>query len=421
LLLQKEKPHHAPQRENNFAGAIMTVIKEVSRAKGQTDASDTVRDEFRCGRRIARLRADADPDRSPAPGGAMDSGRKRRGVAAGWSAAVVLLLALAGRTPAANAQLEQPRQQAASDGFAVVELRSNFFVIGGAGGNILAQIGPIGVVVVDSGTTEAADRVVAAIRRLTPLPIRYVINTGMDADHVGGNEKLARAGLSILPGAVAAGAGLGDALLNNAGGASVLAHENVLTRMSAPTGQTPAFPSGLWPTKTFQYRIYSMYLNGEGIQITHMPAAHTDGDTVVAFRRGDVIATGDLVDTTRFPVIDVARGGSVQGEIDALNRLMDMTIYNLPLQWTSDRTLLVPGHGHVYDKLDLLEYRDAITIVRDRVRHLIGQGRTLEQVRAANPTLGYRSQYGAESGPWTTDMFVDVIYKELSAKTGASR
>ena len=351
----------------------------------------------------------------------MDSGRKRRGVAAGWSAAVVLLLALAGRTPAANAQLEQPRQQAASDGFAVVELRSNFFVIGGAGGNILAQIGPIGVVVVDSGTTEAADRVVAAIRRLTPLPIRYVINTGMDADHVGGNEKLARAGLSILPGAVAAGAGLGDALLNNAGGASVLAHENVLTRMSAPTGQTPAFPSGLWPTKTFQYRIYSMYLNGEGIQITHMPAAHTDGDTVVAFRRGDVIATGDLVDTTRFPVIDVARGGSVQGEIDALNRLMDMTIYNLPLQWTSDRTLLVPGHGHVYDKLDLLEYRDAITIVRDRVRHLIGQGRTLEQVRAANPTLGYRSQYGAESGPWTTDMFVDVIYKELSAKTGASR
>ena len=204
------------------------------------------------------------------------------------------------------------------DGLAVVELRPNFFLIGGAGGNILAQIGPVGVVVVDSGTTEAADRVVAAIQRLTPLPIRYIINTGMDADHVGGNQKLARAGLSILPGAVAAGAGLGDALLNNAGGASVLAHENVLTRMSAPTGETPAFPSGLWPTKTFQYRLYSMYLNGEGIQVTHMPAAHTDGDTVVAFRRGDVIATGDLVDTTRFPVIDVARGGSVQGEIDAL-------------------------------------------------------------------------------------------------------
>ena len=344
----------------------------------------------------------------------MDS-RRGRCTMATWSAVVAVLVAFAGWMPATLAQ------QGPGDGLAVVELRPDFFLIGGAGGNILAQIGPVGVIVVDSGTTEAADRVVAAIRRLSPLPIRYVINTGMDADHVGGNEKLARAGLSILPGAVAAGAGLGDALLNNAGGASVLAHENVLTRMSAPTGQTPAFPSALWPTKTFQYRIYSMYLNGEGIQITHMPAAHTDGDTVVAFRRGDVIATGDLVDTTRFPVIDVARGGSVQGEIDALNRLMDMTIYNLPLQWTADRTLLVPGHGHVYDKLDLLEYRDAITIVRDRVRHLIGEGRTLEQVRAANPTLGYRSQYGAESGPWTTDMFVDVIYKELSAKTGASR
>ena len=343
----------------------------------------------------------------------MHSGRVT--VAAGWAAVVGVLVALAGWMPAVVAQ------QTTADGLAVVELRPNFFLIGGAGGNILAQVGPVGVVVVDSGTTEAADRVVAAIQRLTPLPIRYIINTGMDADHVGGNQKLARAGLSILPGAVAAGAGLGDALLNNAGGASVLAHENVLTRMSAPTGETPAFPSGLWPTKTFQYRLYSMYLNGEGILITHMPAAHTDGDVVVAFRRGDVIATGDLVDTTRFPVIDVARGGSVQGEIDALNRLMDMTIYNLPLQWTSDRTLLVPGHGHVYDKLDLLEYRDAITIVRDRVQRLIDQGRTLAQVKAANPTLGYRSQYGAESGPWTTDMFVEVIYRELSAKKGGAK
>ena len=346
----------------------------------------------------------------------MDSRMGRCALAAGWSAIAAALVAmtLAGWMPTASAQ-------ASGDELAVVELRPNFFLIAGAGGNILAQVGPIGVIVVDSGTTEAADRVVAAIQRLTPLPVRYIINTGMDADHVGGNQKLARAGLSILPGAVAAGAGLGDALLNNAGGASVLAHENVLTRMSAPTGQTPALPSGLWPTKTFQYRNYSMYLNGEGIQVTHMPAAHTDGDTVVAFRRGDVIATGDLIDTTRFPVIDVARGGSVQGEIDALNRLMDMTIYNLPLQWTTDRTLLVPGHGHVYDKLDLLEYRDAITVVRDRVQRLIDQGRTLDQVKAANPTLGYRSQYGAESGPWTTDMFVEVIYRELSAKKGGAR
>jgi glyoxylase-like metal-dependent hydrolase (beta-lactamase superfamily II) len=207
-------------------------------------------------------------------------------------------------------------------------------------------------------------------------------------------------------------------VVSNFGRASVLAHENVLGRMSAPTGRQSPVASGLWPTKTFNYHQYSMYLNGEGIQVIHQPAAHTDGDTIVFFRRGDVIATGDIIDTTRWPVIDTKRGGAVQGELDALNRLMDMTVFNLPLQWKADRTFLVPGHGHVYDKLDLLEYRDAVTIVRDRVQDLIDEGKTLAQVKAANPTLGYRSQYGADSGPWTTDMFVEVIYNELSAKKG---
>ena len=298
----------------------------------------------------------------------------------------------------------------------VVQLRPNFWVIGGAGGNVVVQTGSEGVILVDSGSTERADQVLAAIRRLTDLPIRYIINTSMDADHTGGNEKLARAGLSILPGAVVAGAGLDDDVVSNFGRASVLAHENVLGRMSAPTGKQSPVASGLWPTKTFNYHQYSMYLNGEGIQVIHQPAAHTDGDTIVFFRRGDVIATGDVIDTTRWPVIDIKRGGTVQGELDALNRLMDITIFNLPLQWKADRTLLVPGHGHVYDKLDLLEYRDAVTIVRDRVQDLIDEGKTLAQVKAANPTLGYRSQYGTDSGPWTTDMFVEVIYSELAAK-----
>jgi glyoxylase-like metal-dependent hydrolase (beta-lactamase superfamily II) len=309
-------------------------------------------------------------------------------------------------------------QRPADTGLEVVQIRPNFYVIAGAGGNIVVQIGPEGVILVDSGATDKAEPVLEAIRRLTPLPIRYIINTSMDADHVGGNEKLSKAGLSILPGAVAAGAGLSDDLVSNSGAASVLAHENVLTRMSAPTGQQATAPFGLWPTKTFAYRMYSMYLNGEGIQVIHQPAAHTDGDTIVFFRRGDVIATGDIIDTTRFPFIDVKRGGTVQGELDALNRLMDLSIHNLPLQWYPDRTFLVPGHGHVYDKLDLLEYRDAITTIRDRVQDFIDEGRTLAQVKAANPTLGYRSQYGTDSGPWTTDMFVEVIYNELVAKKG---
>ena len=335
-------------------------------------------------------------------------GGRRRMLAAIWAIAVAAGMSFDGSAQRAVAPQEK------SGGLDVIQLRSNFYVIAGAGGNIVVQTGPDGVILVDSGSTAMADDVLATIRRLTPLPIRYIINTSMDPDHVGGNDKLARAGLSILPGAVAAGAGLNDDLVSNSGRASVLAHENVQTRMTAATGPQ-AVPSALWPTKTFAFRMYSMYLNGEGIQVIHMPAAHTDGDTIVFFRRGDVIATGDVIDTTRWPFIDTKRGGTVQGELDALNRLMDLSIHNLPIQWHPDRTFLVPGHGFVYDKLDLLEYRDAVTVVRDRVQDLIDQGKSLAQVKAANPTLGYRSQYGSDSGLWTTDMFVEAIFNELTA------
>ena len=328
-----------------------------------------------------------------------------------------MLLSLGAWTDGALAQRAPAGQRAAAGaGVEVVQLRDNVYVVGGAGGNIVVQIGPAGVILVDAGSTAMADEVLAAIRRITPLPIRYIINTSMDPDHVGGNEALSKAGLSILPGAVAAGAGLGDDVLANFGHASIFAHENVLTRM---TDAEPPIPSAFLPTKTFFYRMYSMYLNGEGIQIIHQPNAHTDGDVIVFFRRGDVIATGDLIDTTRFPFIDVERGGTLQGVLDGLNRLMDMSIHNVPLLWYPDRTLLVPGHGHVYDKLDLLEYRDAVTIIRDRVQNLIDQGMTLEEVQEANPTLGYRSQYGTDTGPWTTEMFVEVVYNDLAAKKNA--
>jgi glyoxylase-like metal-dependent hydrolase (beta-lactamase superfamily II) len=335
-------------------------------------------------------------------------------VLVGWSPRAIA------RQAAADGRRPTDSGQQTTDGLDLVQIRPNFYVIAGAGGNIVMQTGPEGVILVDSGSTANADKVLATIRRVTDLPIRYIINTSMDPDHVGGNDRLARAGLSILPGAVAAGAGLNDDLVSNSGRASVLAHENVLTRMTAATGPQ-ALPFAFWPTKTFAFRLYSMYLNGEGIQVIHMPAAHTDGNTIVFFRRGDVIAAGDIIDTTRWPVIDVKRGGTVQGELDALNRLMDLSILNLPLQWQPDRTFLVPGHGHVYDKLDLLEYRDAVTVVRDRVQELLNEGKTLAQVKAANPTLGYRSQYGTDTGPWTTDMFVETIYNELAAKKGTKK
>src|SRR5919106_1169434 len=151
-----------------------------------------------------------------------------------------LLLGVSAQYPDAQQDahyLEAP--QDVPEGIDLVRLRPNFYVIAGAGGNIVMQVGPEGVILVDSGSTEMADKVLATIRRVTPLPIRYIINTSMDADHVGGNEKLSKAGLSILPGAVAAGAGLSDDLVSNSGAASVLAHENVLSRMSAPTAPEP--------------------------------------------------------------------------------------------------------------------------------------------------------------------------------------
>src|SRR5262245_5514652 len=333
-----------------------------------------------------------------------------RMLAAMWMIAVAAGLSFHGSAQRAVAQQEK------GGGLDVVQIRPNFYVIAGAGGNIVVQVGPIGVILVDSGSTPMTDKVLAAIRRITPLPIRYIINTSMEADHVGGNEAIAKAGLSILAGAIAAGAGLSDELVTNAGGASVLAHENVLTRMSAPTGKQAPFPLELWPTKTFAAKTYSMYLNGEGIQVIHEPGAHTDGNTIVFFRRGDVIATGDIVDTTHFPVIDVEKGGTLQGEIDALNHLMDLSIPNLPLQWNPDRTFLVPGHGRVLDKIDLLEYRDMVTVIRDRIQDLVDQGKTLEQVKAANPTLSYRRRYGSDSGPWTTDRFVETVFRELTKK-----
>ena len=170
----------------------------------------------------------------------------------------------------------------------------------------------------------------------------------------------------------------------------MLAHENVLNRVSAPTGQQSPFPIGIWPTETYIARIKSMYLNNDGIQVMHQPAAHSDGDSIVLFRRADVIATGDILDLRQFPVIDAAAGGSVQGELDALNQLIDLAIPAVPLLHKEGRTYLVPGHGRISDQADLVEYRDMVTVIRDRIKSMVDKGLTLAQVKAANPTLGYR-------------------------------
>ena len=294
----------------------------------------------------------------------------------------------------------------------VLQLRPNFYMIAGAGGNIGVQVGVDGVVVVDAGSASKAEQVVAAIKKITNQPIRYVINTSADPDHVGGNEKVAKAGQTLFTNLT--GRGLAENF--QGGGASILAVENVLIRMGAPGGRGASFPTEALPTETFSQARKYMYLNGEGIEVLSQPAAHSDGDAIVFFRRSDVIVAGDVLDIDRFPVIDVAKGGSIQGEIAALQKLVDTAIPSVPIVSREEGTLIIPGHGRVCDQLDVVEYRDMVTIIRDRIRDLIKQGLTLDQIKATSPTRGYTRRYGSDTGPWTTNQFVEAVYRSLVQK-----
>jgi cyclase len=276
---------------------------------------------------------------------------------------------------------------------------------GAAGGNVTLQVGDDGVLLVDTSVPSVTNQLVAEIRKLSNKPIRYVINTHVHADHVGGNEAIAKMGSTIAGGNVGVGAGEG---------AGVIAHENVMTRMSAPTGTTAPMPFAAWPTDTFFTARKELFFNGEAIEIEHQPSAHTDGDSLVFFRRSDVVSTGDLFSTTTYPIVDLARGGNIQGVIAGLNRILDITI---PRDKQEGGTYVIPGHGRLCDEADVLEYRDMVTIIRDRVQDLIAKGRTLEQVSAAKPTLDYDGRYGADRGPWTTAQFVEAVYKSLKEKS----
>jgi glyoxylase-like metal-dependent hydrolase (beta-lactamase superfamily II) len=299
-------------------------------------------------------------------------------------------------------------QQAPGTSLEVLQIRPNFYMIAGAGGNIGFQVGPDGVVVVDSGSASSADAVVAAIKKVTAQPIRYIINTSADRDHVGGNATVAKAGQTLL--STNGGAGVTADFLS--GAASVLAAEEVLTRMS---GKDSGFPPEAWPTESFNRPRKYMYLNGEGIEIFHQ-AAHTDGDAIVFFRRSDVVMAGEVLDTRRFPVIDVAKGGGIRGEIAALQKLVDTAIPSVPIVSREEGTLIIPGHGYVCDQSDVVEYRDMVTIIRDRVRDLMKQGLGLEQIKAASPARGYTRRYGSDTGSWTTNDFIEAIYRSLSEK-----
>jgi glyoxylase-like metal-dependent hydrolase (beta-lactamase superfamily II) len=277
----------------------------------------------------------------------------------------------------------------------ILPVQGNVYMLIGAGGNTTLQVGKDGVLLVDTQYAPMAPKIMAAIRTLSEMPIKYIINTHMHGDHTGGNGALVKLG-------------------GGGGMPRIIANDHVLNRMTAPpaNGQA-AIPDSDWPNDEYFGNSKDFFFNNEAIVVYHMPNAHTDGDSIVFFRRSDVISTGDIFTPEHYPIIDLQRGGTVQGIIDALNRILDLTV---PAKYQEGGTYVIPGHGRLCEEADVVEYRDMVTIIRDRIADLIKKGRTLEQVKAARPTLDYDTQYGATTGIWTTDMFVDAVYRNLSEK-----
>jgi len=295
-------------------------------------------------------------------------------------------------------------QDAATEPVDVLHVRDDIYMLVGQGGNITLQVGDDGILIVDTQFARMSEAIVEAIREISGQPIRYVINTHYHPDHVGGNANLRLVGETIIggnmPGAVPYAEG---------GGAQVVAHENVLLRLSGAIGDQ-AVERSLWPTNTFFDDEKRLHHNGEGIRIIHYPAAHTDGDVVVFFRRSDVIAAGDFYRTTAWPRIDLNAGGSLSGTIDALNHLVDLMI---PVYGQDGGTLVIPGHGRLSGIGDVLDFREMAIVIRDRINHMIDQGMSLEQVIAARPALDYEPVYGSPSNPEVTEQFIEAAYRSL--------
>ena len=312
-------------------------------------------------------------------------------------------------------------------------VRENIWMLVGAGTNIAASVGPDGVLLVNTGTAQASPRVIAALKDLQaqlnafgfldvmtpqrggaetrsrfpvnthapPKPVRYLINTSSLPHSIGGNEAIAASGVTYTGGNVA------GTIADSSEGAAVLAHENVLNRMVDRD-----LPFSALPTETFftsEYKV-STFFNDEGVQIIHVPSAATDGDSFVFFRGSDVIAAGDLFNMDSFPIIDVDSGGSINGVLDGLNAILKLAI---PEFRTEGGTMVIPGHGRLGDSADVGYYRDMLTIIRDQVQALIDEGLTLEQVIERRPTFGYEARFGSATGAWTTEMFVEAVYRSL--------
>jgi glyoxylase-like metal-dependent hydrolase (beta-lactamase superfamily II) len=303
---------------------------------------------------------------------------------------------MGGSTALVHPQQSQPRAQNPGE-LELLPVQGNISMLAGAGGNITVQIGTDGILLVDSGAAAMSARVLEAIRGVSKGQVTYIVNTSDRSDHVGGNDAFARTGRPLA--------------INRAAQASVfiVAYSTILDRMS-DRNATPPISDRAWPNDTYSVPQKNLYFNGEAVQIFHQPAT-TDGDSIVQFRRSDVISTGDMFNPAQYPIIDVGNGGSLQGVLDGLNRLRQMVV---PADHVEGGTMLVPGHGRLADMADLAVYHQMVTIVRDRLQDMIKRGMTLEQIKAARPTRDYDPVYGSGSGSWTTDMFIEAAYRSLS-------
>ena len=285
-------------------------------------------------------------------------------------------------------------------------VRGRVWLMAGGASNITVHVGEQGAFVIDSGTEAMASTVLPYIQQLTQeyaaglRQIRMVVNTNGRADHIGGNRILREAGTQI-------NAGEQSRQQNQFGtpGAQVFAHENVLNRLVSE-----GVDSELWPTDLEGFQSDSRRFNGEAVQIYHPRNANTDGQLIVLFRESDVLVAGDVVDMTGYPLIDVARGGTIDGLLVALNKVIDMAV---PDRQADGGTLIVPGHGRLADQTDVALYKNMLTIIRNLVQYYKNEGSTLEEVLALEVTAGYDERWGSTSGPWTTRDFVTAVYETL--------
>jgi cyclase len=280
---------------------------------------------------------------------------------------------------------------AAAQNFDTVQVRTikageGVYLLTGLGGNIGVSAGTDGVILVDDQYAPLTDKIKTAIASLNPGPIRFVINTHWHFDHTGGNENFGKSGIVIV------------------------AHENVRRRMSVEQFMTTfaqsikASPAGALPVVTFSDAV-TFYYNGDSISAFHVPPAHTDGDVIVWFRHANVVHMGDTFFNGRYPLVDLASGGSIDGFVGAADRVLAMADAN---------TKIIPGHGPLGDRAALQSFRAMLVTVRDRIKQAVAAGRTLEQVQGAKPTAEFDAVWG--NGRITPTMFVEVLYQDLSRR-----